>query len=352
MPNRKPARTALAIAGVLGLFLLGACASYPHQPLRPATPVPTPLPWPIRLPADDTPHNDLTEWWYYTGHLSAASGASYGFELVVFQVERQDVPVVYAAHLAITDHQRKQFFYDQRTWSREQPPDRFDLGTDTWRMHAENGSDLLAGTLQDYAIDLRVTPVKPPALHGVNGIVSFGPAGDSYYYSSTRLSVQGTLTDHGASIPVSGEAWKDRQWGNFLTTRGGGWDWFSLQLNDGTDLMLFILRGTAGETLPVYGTLIGPDGTDETLGPDPASVASLGTWVSPHSHATYPSGWLVDVRGRDISVRADPVILDQELDTRRSTGQFYWEGEVTVSGQSHGNQVTGKGYVELTGYAQ
>jgi predicted secreted hydrolase len=272
--------------------------------------------------------------------------------MVVFQVERQDVPVIYAAHLAVTDHQRQQFVYDQRTWSLERPPARFDLGTDSWHIGGVNGSDLLKGTLRDYSIDLGVTPVKPPALHGTNGVVSFGPAGDSYYYSSTRLSVQGTLTDHGAVIAVSGEAWKDRQWGNFLTIRGGGWDWFSLQLSDGTDVMLFVLRGVAGETLPVYGTLVAPDGTAETLGPNPATVAALGTWVSPHSHAAYPAGWSVHVRGQDINVRADPVLPDQELDTRLSTGQFYWEGEVKISGQSHGKPITGKGYVELTGYAQ
>jgi predicted secreted hydrolase len=304
------------------------------------------------LPADDTPHNDLTEWWYYTGHLGGPSGASYGFEMVVFQVERQNVPVFYAAHLALSDHRRRQFFFDQRTWSLDRPPDRFDLGTDTWQIQGGNGSDVLKGTLQDYAIDLRVTPVKPPALHGTNGVVSFGPAGDSYYYSSTRMSVQGTLTDHGTATAVSGEAWKDRQWGNFLTARGGGWDWFSLQLSDGTDLMLFVLRGASGETLPVYGTLVAPDGSEETLGPNPARVTALGSWESPASHATYPSGWTVDLSDRDVKLRAEPVIPDQELDTRESTGQFYWEGEVTILGQSRGRPVSGTGYVELTGYAR
>jgi predicted secreted hydrolase len=115
--------------------------------------------------------------------------------------------------------------------------------------------------------------------------------------------------------------------------------------------MLFILRGASGETRPVYGTLVAPDGTAETLGPNPARVTALGSWGSPSSHATYPSGWTVDLSDRDIKIRADPVIRDQELDTRQSTGQFYWEGEVTISGQSHGRPVSGKGYVELTGYA-
>lgn len=337
---------------MLSAPLVAACAAPVHQPLRPATPAPTPTPRPIQLPADDAPHNDLTEWWYYTGHLNGASGQRYGFEFVIFQVKRQDIPVYYPSHVAITDHQRRAFQYDQRAWSRAESPQEFDLTDGEWVIKGDGRSDTLQASLADYRIDLRTTPVKPPVFHGNHGVVSFGPVGDSYYYSNTRLSVSGTLQDHGATVPVTGEAWKDRQWGNFLTVsgNGGGWDWFSLQLADGSELMLFLLRGALGEVSPSYGTAIAPSGQARTLVPGEVEVRPLGRWVSPHTHGTYPQGWTIT--GSDLSLTVEAVLPDQELDTSRTTGQIYWEGEVEVRGTAGGKPMTGQGYVELTGYAE
>ena len=336
----------------LAFALLVSCAPYPHRALAPATPLPTPTPHPIRLPADDAPHADLTEWWYYTGHLAAANGQRYGFELVVFQIERKDAPVFYAAHFAITDHQRQQFHFDQRTWTLARAPTTFDLGSGGWQMSGNGQSDALQASMPGYAIDLRTSLLKPPTLHGDDGVISFGPVGDSYYYSDTRLAVEGTVEDHGIPLKVQGLAWKDRQWGNFLTVTGSGWDWFSIQLSDGTDLMLFLLRGTLGETSPSYGTLVLPDGTSQSLQPDAARVQVTGHWTSPRTDTTYPSGWTVDLPAHGLHVDLQPVLRDQELDTRASTGQIYWEGEVTIQGQDQGRPVSGQGYVELTGYAK
>lgn len=342
-------RRTIALA-VLLIFLVG-CQPARSRPLVAVTPVPTPTPRPIALPADDAPHADLTEWWYNTGHLETPDGKRYGFELVIFQIERQYAPIYYAAHFAITDHQRQEFHHDQRVWTSARVPTTFAIGFDDWRISGDGRVDHLTASMPGYAIDLELLPRKPPALHGQRGVISFGPAGDSYYYSATRLEVAGTLTDHGIQQPVRGLAWKDRQWGNFLTLVGGGWDWFSVQLQDGIDLMLFRLRGPAGGDAPAYGTLVFPDGTTRTLSPDQVRVASLSHWTSPRSGATYPSGWTIDLPARRMQLRLTPVLRDQELDTRASTGQIYWEGEVTISGQDLGEAVTGEGYVELTGYA-
>ena len=337
---------------LLVLAVLNSCASTVHQPLRPVTPVPTPTPQPIRLPADDAPHAVLTEWWYYTGHLTSHDGQQYGFEFVVFQIQRVGAPIFYAAHFAITDHQRRQFHYDQRSWTLAEMPSRFAVGTGGWQMAGEGSIDTLKASMPEYAVDLRVSPVKAPALHGNNGVISFGADGDSYYYSATRLAVEGTMSDHGVRRTVTGIAWKDRQWGNFLTLVGGGWDWFSIQLSDGTDLMLFLLRGALGEVSPAYGTLVNPDGSTESLAPGAARVNVTSHWTSPHTGATYPSGWSIDLPARGMQLQVVPILKDQELDTRASTGQVYWEGEATISGQSQGQKVTGQGYVELTGYAR
>lgn len=337
--------------GLLVALLVG-CASTPHRPLEPATPAATPTPRPIRLPADDAPHADLTEWWYYTGHLDSADGQQYGFEFVVFQVERQDAPVFYAAHFAITDHQRQQFHFDQRSWTLARAPASFALGTGDWQMTGDGTFDALKASMPGYAIDLKVSALKAPTLHGNDGVVSFGPAGDSYYYSDTRLAVQGSIVDHGIPRKVQGLAWKDRQWGNFLTVAGSGWDWFSIQLSDGTDLMLFLLRGSIGQVSPAYGTLVSTDGASETLPPGAARVAVIGHWTSPHTGAVYPANWSIDLPDQRMQLKIKPVLPDQELDTRASTGQVYWEGEVTIDGQNQGHSVNGQGYVELTGYAK
>jgi predicted secreted hydrolase len=347
----RPRRTPLLLLLLLLGLTLASCAAPPHVPLRPVLAGPTATLAPIRLPADDAPHDALMEWWYYTGHLAGA-GHQYGFEEVVFQVERQDVPVFYAGHFAITNLSRGEFHFDQRTWFRDQRPTAFDLGDGTWRIAGNGTADTLRATMADYALDATFTPQKPPAFHGNNGIVSFGPAGDSYYYSTTRASIAGTLLDHGASVPVTGEAWKDRQWGNFLVTPGGGWDWYSLQLDDGTDIMLFILRDTTGTMSPAYGTIVDAEGKSTTIESSTVSVLPTGSWTSPHTQTTYPSGWKIDFASRDLSLILTPVLRDQELDTRQSTGQIYWEGDVRIAGQSRGQPLGGRGYVELTGYAK
>jgi predicted secreted hydrolase len=163
--------------------------------------------------------------------------------------------------------------------------------------------------------------------------------------------VQGTILDHGVSTAVTGDAWKDRQWGNFIVTPGGGWDWYSLQLTDGSELMLFVLRDVLGQASPSYGTLVHPDGTTESLAPGTIRANALGSWTSPATKTTYPSGWSLAAPDRDLRLTLEPVLSDQELDTRSSTGQIYWEGEVSIVGQSRGKPIAGKGYVELTGYA-
>jgi predicted secreted hydrolase len=293
----------------------------------------------------------LTEWWYYTGHLTADSGPAYGFEVVFFQVQRSNVPVQYAAHVAITDHQRGEFHYAERTWTRDRPPEAFHVADGDWAIAGVGASDILSAGADGYGVDLRLTPTKPPVLHGENGVISFGPVGDSYYYSSTRMIVQGSLDDHGHRRSVNGEAWKDRQWGDFLVVPDGGWDWYSLQLSDGTDLMLFVLRDILGKASPSYGTLVHPDGTTEALLAGTTAVKALGTWTSPATETTYPSGWSVSLPDQDLRLAVQPVLPNQELDTRQSTGQIYWEGEVSVGGTSHGKPIAGQGYVELTGYA-
>jgi predicted secreted hydrolase len=269
---------------------------------------------------------------------------------VTFQIQRATLEPYYVAHFAITDQQRSQFRYDTRQsqGAQTQPSEGFAFDVGGWKMGGLLGDDRLQAAQSDYGIDLRLTTNRPPVLHD-GGLVTFGPAGDSYYYSRTRMTIAGTIDDHGERVPVKGLAWFDKQWGNFLVM-GGGWDWFSLQLDDGTDLMLNVIRNANNEISIVYGTHVAPDGSFRHLTASDFEISVLGKWTSPKTGITYPSGWRAVLRTPEIDLRITPVIQDQELDTRRSTSMVYWEGAQSIVGTSGGRPVAGQGYVELVGY--
>jgi predicted secreted hydrolase len=317
-------------------------------PTAPA-PVPTAAA-PISLPRDDAPHDQLTEWWYYTGHLDTAGGASYGFEMVVFQSVRGRGPVGYAAHYAITDLASRRFAYDQRTsiGSQTGPAEGFDLSVGDWRMRGLDGRDQLSARMPGYAIELDLRSLKPPALHDQDGLVSFGPAGDSYYYSRTRMEVRGTISVDGRPEPVRGLAWFDHQWGNFVFA-GGGWDWFSLQLDDQTEIVGQIIRDDRGRPIGTYGTYVDARGGTTHLGPEQFEASPSERWTSPATGVTYETRWRVRLPDPAIELDVRAELPEQELDTRPTTGVLYWEGLVRASGTREGRPVTARGYVELTG---
>jgi predicted secreted hydrolase len=343
------------------LLLLAAACARPAVPLPPApAPTPTAVP-PVEFPRDAGSHDALTEWWYYTGHLqSADTRREYGFEFVVFQVRREASPVIYFAHLAVTDIGLGAFSHQARfTRGAFQPG--FNLAVEGWRLTNDGTADLIEAAMEPgpgvsapYALTLQLTDRKPPALHH-GGYIEYGDAGGSYYYSRTRLAVSGRLRDHeGAWVPVSGHAWMDHQWGDFVVSRAGGWDWYSLQLEDNTDLMLYVLRAPTGETSAVYGSQVQADGTVHELAPGSVRTQALGHWTSPHTGATYPSGWLVELDDPPMRLRVLPRLPDQELyfPGAEAEGLAYWEGAVEVAGERAGAPIRGLGYVELTGYAR
>jgi predicted secreted hydrolase len=315
----------------------------------------------VSLPRDAGPHDALTEWWYFTGHLrSAVDGHEYGFEYTVFQARRQAAPAGYLAHFAITDVDGQTFSHQARfvQVAADAAPSAFPLSVDGWTLATLNGSDTIEavmapgpGVAAPYGLSLSLKDEKPAALHH-GGYIEYGIAGGSYYYSRTRLSVSGTLqTATGEAEAVSGEAWMDHQWGNFVVASAGGWDWYSLQLDDRTELMLYVLRGPNGETTGVYGSRVLSDGTVEDLAPGTVSSEPLGTWRSPHTGGVYPSGWRLTLASGEQLTLA-PRVTDQELyfpglnGSQTGVGVMaYWEGAVSVSGAR-----SGVGYVELTGY--
>lgn len=346
---------------VLTIVILSGCqagqsALPPFRPEARAAPSGASVPWsgaPVRLPEDDAPHDVLTEWWYYTGHLWTEAGSRYGFQFVIFQTVRGTNPVGYLAHFAITDVGRERHSFAARVAQRRAVPSSLDLEVGGWTLQGGAGRDSLSTATEGYGLELALTPQKPAVLHA-GGSISFGAAGHSYYYSRTRLAVAGTMRDGDSVSQVAGLAWHDHQWGDFIVAPVGGWDWFSIQLDDGADLMLTVLRGPAGDRTALFGTYVDGDGGLVDLSAEGIEVRALGAWTSARTGATYPSGWelavgpIAERAVPRLNLRVVPLIADQELAFDRMP---YWEGAVDVSGMVDGRPAAGLGYVELTGYS-
>jgi predicted secreted hydrolase len=333
------------LAATIIVLLINACSQ-----TDPACPEPD---TDILLPQDESPHRNLMEWWYYTGHLWTGSGDRYGFEFTIFQTfaEAGDVRQVgYVGHFAISDPRKKDHVYDQKIIAPPDVYDGFDLRVDDWTIRGNGTQDRLKASMEGFAIDLTCVSKKPPAFNGQRGIIDMGSGLSSFYYSKTRMEVTGDLTVAGAQEPVTGMAWSDHQWGDFRVGGSAGWDWFSLQLDDRTELMLFLLHYLDGHTAITGGTFVDADGCHSHFSEH--ELTPLGTWETPHFPEAdpYPYGWDLEVPDHDLVLNIQPTFEDQELDCLATTMNVYWEGEVEVTGTRAGKPVAGLGYVELAGY--
>ena len=188
-------------------------------------------------------------------------------------------------------------------------------GTDRLTAAIDAAEATAQGTLP-MGLDLRLAARKPPAFHDRDGWIDFGPGGGSYYYSRTDMAARGTLKLDNTTFQVDGSAWFDHQWGDFISVGGGGWDWFAVNLDDGTDLTLSLVRDADGSYPLIYGTMVRPNGTTEHLDRDAFTVDVTGTWTSPSTGATYPAGWSIHLPDDKLTIDLAPTVADQELDTR------------------------------------
>ena len=366
---------ALVVAACSGPVLANPPAQRPAaSPPPDASPPAADDPQPISLPRDDAPHDRLTEWWYYTGHLHSVDGRRFGFEYVVFRAERGSFPVAWASHFAITDETGKRFLYAQRSEvgpqvdrGALQESNGFDFALvapeaaagAAWTMQGSDGIDHLAAATSggearpsggSIALRLDLRSTKPAALHDRDGWIDFGPAGGSYYYSRTRMAASGEVRVDAETFDVDGEAWFDHQWGDFIAVGGGGWDWFAVNLDDGTDLTLSLVRDRDGSYPLVYGTEVANDGSSRHLERDAFNVDVTGHRTSPTTGTVYPASWRVTIPSESLVIDLRPTVSDQELDTRPTSGVVYWEGSQVVSAKRAGRSIGGQAYVELTGY--
>lgn len=326
----------------------------------------------VDLPRDLWAHEAVqTEWWYYTGHLTTDSGRRLGFEWVFFK-RRTDldrfavVPVrlignpYFFAHFALTDHEAKSFRYAHRKSSNgiwdlpaRASKTHYYLSIGDWSARESHGSHHLRASLDDGGtFEIALRPIKPVILNGENG-VSFKDEGEaSRYFAYTRMEAEGDIVIDGKTEHFTGSAWMDREFGTWTATENQkGWDWFSIQFDEGSELMCYQLRDGKGRVSPYSsGMFVDKTGGGSRLRSTDFEIEPLGTWKSPRTNAEYPSRWRIRARKFGIDVQVIPVIEDQELDTRGTTMVVYWEGACTVGGVMNDAPVNGKAYVELVGY--
>ncbi|MGE0453964.1 MAG: lipocalin-like domain-containing protein [Vicinamibacteria bacterium] len=322
------------------------------------------------LPEDHGPHFDYqTEWWYYTGQLESEAAERFGYQLTIFR--RGLAPgapprgpglatnQIYFAHLALTDAQRRTHQAFER-WSRgaaglagaSGSPFAVHLGD--WSVRATDGEgrqlrlEAREGPLE---LELSLRATKRLVAHGDRGLSakSEEPGNASYYVGYTRMATEGRLLLAGRARTVRGESWFDHEWStSALGPQAVGWDWFSLQLDDGRELMYFQIRRKDGGIEPVSGgTLVSATGGARRLSADELRLSHAGVWTSVKSGARYPARWRLALPSEGLDLEIEPLVPDQEL----GLSFTYWEGAVGVSGRSGERPIGGRGYVELTGYA-
>jgi len=349
----------LALAGLLGGLAPAARATnvVEFAPVRPGRP--------LVFPFDHGAHPAFrTEWWYVTGWLKQPDGSPLGFQTTFFRVRTglgDANPSAFAprqlimAHAAVADPKLGRLRHDQRSAragfgraGAAEAQTRVWVGD--WRLEQSPEGYRAVVQAADFAYALSLVPPSPPLLNGVDGFSAKAadPRHASYYYSRPQLAVTGTVTLSGQQTPVTGRAWLDHEWSSELLPPGAqGWDWVGLNLDDGSALMAFRMRGGTNQPLWSAATFSPAKGSARQLKPEEVVFEPLRRWTSARTGISYPVEWTLRIGSRRLHLQA--LFDDQELDSRRSTGAVYWEGAVRVL---EGDAEIGRGYLELTGYGE
>ena len=230
--------------------------------------------------------------------------------------------------------------------------DRLHVWNEDWSLTSKDKSHHLQAQENGTGLNLKLTPVKKRVLHGKEGISKKGSGSGnaSHYFSFTRMETTGQLLLKGEAVPVRGTSWMDHEFSsNQLNENLVGWDWFSIKLDNRTELMLYQLRDKNGGKDPhSSGTLIFPNGQSRHILHHEFSITANKFWTSPHTKAAYPADWTLTLPEGVLNITPD--FPDQELYNLRSISASYWEGSVSITGKFQGKKVSGKGYVELVGY--
>lgn len=317
----------------------------------------------LQFPRDHGSHPEFrTEWWYITGWATGADGVERGLQITFFRTRPgigEDNPSRFApsqlvfAHAALADARNGQLLHDQRAARAgfglaEATVGRTDVRIDDWSLKLADEVYAARIAARDFDFELRFLPTQPLLLEGERGYSRKGPdpRQASYYYSLPQLSIAGSINVKGRALEVKGRAWLDHEWSSQpLAAEAAGWDWVGLNLADGGALMAFRMRDRSGGTFWAGGTRRSADGRERVFSPGELSFEPIRTWRSPRTQAQYPVA--MRLRAGEATYELEPMMDDQELDSRASTGTVYWEGAVRARA---GGSVSGAGYLELTGY--
>jgi predicted secreted hydrolase len=354
------ARPQLAVVGLMLCMALRVGAQ--EAPSAPAF-APVIPGYALRFPRDYGSHPQFRiEWWYVTGWLTSAKHETLGFQITFFRIRPavdEPNPSHFAAHqlliahCAISDPAHAKLWHEQRVrraglgLAEAQESDTR-VWIDDWALQRQDGSYRARASAQDFRLDLTLTPTQPPLLNGADGFSRKGPQAQaaSYYYSQPHLRVSGGIVRASGGDAVSGEAWLDHEWSSdYLAEDAAGWDWLGLNLDDGSAVMAFRIRDRQGHTYWSAASVRAADGATQSIDQQAIEFTVQRRWRSPHTGVSYPVSEMVGVGARRFEL--EPLLDDQENDTRLTSGAIYWEGAVTAL---ENQRPVGRGYLELTGY--
>lgn len=342
---------------LFSIIFITACAGPALTPINKTYPTA-----PMQIPQDLAAHDwAQTEWWYYTGHLVAENGERYGFELTFFRRRTDEdkyrgikavwlTRTAFMSHFSITEEKTGKFiheglfrFGDKNVYS---ATDKYEVQLLDWKASGDDKTHNLAASVKETAINLVCKPAKGPALHGDQGIVPKGQGMANYYMSYTRMEVSGDLVFEGRKMKVTGLAWFDHEYGFMGSKAVDGWDWYSIQLDDNTEYMIYAIRLPDKSIDPISKACkINSDSVEECIPLEESSIVAYGKWVSPETKGVYPSGWRIAVPRWNLDIFVFPSVADQEF----LMGDIaYWEGSCRVIGKP----ANGKAYIELVGYSE
>jgi predicted secreted hydrolase len=323
----------------------------------------------FKFPRDNFNHPDFqTEWWYYTGNLKSTDGHRFGFELTFFRhgvargrerTSPWQVEDVYLAHLALSDIDGRHYLHTERL-NRAGPGlagaalKQLRVWNGNWEVRWQGGTQSLQAVADRFTLQLSLKSLKPPVINGENGVSqkAEGLGHASYYISMTRLKTSGRVTLEGKAHTVEGLSWMDHEFFTHLLEQSQvGWDWFSLELDDGTELMLYRIRRKDGTVdRNSAGTYVDLKGRPRHLTVSDFRLEPGQTWTSPTTHAPYPIQWRVSVPSFGLTLDVTTPLETQEFVSASRFAPSYWEGAIRFEGSKSGSSVRGEGYLEMTGY--
>jgi len=320
------------------------------------------------FPRDHFAHPDYqTEWWYYTGNLQSANGRQFGFELTFFRFARYaeashtnspwETRDLYLAHLALSDITGGRFYHTERI-NRGGPGlagvslDQRRYWNGNWEVRWSESVQSLRAMTEQFSLQLEMTPSKPFVIHGRQGVSQKSASHGSHYISYPRLQTTGTVQIGGQNYAVTGLSWRDQEFfSGELDPNLAGWDWFSIHLSDGADLMLYRLRDQSGKATDFSaGTYIDAHGSTQGLSAGDFQLQPGKVWKSSETGASYPVEWGITIPKLSLQLSLTPQMPAQELVSKNKVAPSYWEGAVNLDGKQSGRKVSGQGYLEMTGY--